>query len=114
MLGITNRKGIVTRPIYSEYNRYNEDREEFPTLECRKCEHKITDYPFFKNGFEKYYHVECALVVGQITVAELEHMMKRIESSIVIGKETVKTLTKTLSDYIKKDKVIVFDSSSIR
>lgn len=106
---ITNRKGVVIRPIYSEYNKdHNKiDKEIFHLLTCRKCERTIMDYPYFKNGFEKYYHILCALTIGQLSLNELEFLVKRLTTSIAVGNETIIILNQVMDSYVGKDKTII-------
>ena len=97
MIPITARKGIITRPIFSK----QADSEQFPNIKCSKCELAILNYPFYKNGYEKYYHINCALICGQLTIPEVEMVIRRI--TILI--ETKRQLEDTLIDYVSGEKM---------
>jgi hypothetical protein len=90
LIPITARKGIVTRPILDKLE------EKLPNYRCSKCGLGIIEYPFYKNGFEKYYHIICALSIGQLDIYDMELLIRRLEIDI----ETEKSLKMTLYQYL--------------
>jgi hypothetical protein len=97
MIPITTHKGIITRPVFNK----KEDSEQFPNIKCSKCGNAILNYPFYKNGYEKYYHINCSLQCGQLTIEEVEIAIKRI--AILI--ETKRQLEDTLVEFVSGDKL---------
>lgn len=100
MIQITARKGIVTRSIFER----NKESEQSLNIKCSKCGFGILNYPFYKNGYEKYYHIHCALLVGQLTIEEMENLIKRLTIAI----QTKESLEIALRDFLGSDWVVKY------
>ena len=102
MINQTTRKGIIIRPMHDR----TEGNEQFPNIKCRKCELSILDYPFYKTAFEKYYHIICAIIVGSLSIEEVEFVIRSLKKQSDINLETANSLFDTISQYEKEVKLV--------
>ena len=102
MINVNSHKGIVMRPMFSR----SKDKEQFPNLKCRKCELTIKDYPYFKSGYEQYYHIVCALTVARLNIEDIQFISRKLDSTAKIAIETKYNLDSILQNYLEGDKIV--------
>lgn len=102
MINVNSHKGIIMRPMFSKLK----DKEQSPNLKCRKCEGSITGYPYFKSGYEQYYHIACALIVARLNIEDIQFLIRKLVSTVEIATETETTLSLILHNYLESDYIV--------